>query len=290
MKQLPAKIKRRIDRFLPVEIDGLTLWPVTVDYWEEFRKCVPALEFMRQSLPVALLQIPLLTALFQIEIANAAFTDGSGNAYRPFSCTLYALWLALRLGPDVEFGEVLADRAKIVPDPKDPNGIESIIFVKKDQTGKDEYVQIFPRQYERIRPILAAQNGVRLYDENENPELVYADKLLRAEKSPKLEEDFAKRVAWCAALCHAEETEIYGWPILKFENRCEVLKRTLDYVIFGTGAASGLVKYEGGPPVPSPYFARSETAADRLLTNGSAAADKAVRSGLEKAKSEHENL
>ena len=62
------------------------------------------------------------------------------------------------------------------------------------------------------------------------------------------------------------------------------MQRSLDYVIFGVGAASGFVKYEDGSPVPSPFYAKKESAADRLLTDGSAAADEAVRTGMENAR------
>lgn len=282
MRQLPTKYIKRIRKFLPIETEGLTLYPITVEQWEDFYPCVPALEFMRNGLPVPLLTIPLLDAFWQIEIANSAPQEGGGARWTPFSDAVYVLWMALRLGPDTERKKAL-ERIFPVPDKNNPATIERVIF----QRAEDDFlISVTPRQFERLRPILAAQNGVKLHDETENPELVYADRVLRAAKGPKLDEDLAKRVAWCAALCHAEEAEIYEWPILKFNNRCETLQRTLDYVIFGVGASTGLVKYNDGPPVPSPYYARHETAADRLLTSGTAAADAAVRSGMENARSD----
>lgn len=280
MYELPTKYKKQIQRFLPIEAEGITLYPVTVEYWEEFRSCVPALEFMRRSLPVALMQIPLLDALNQLEIVNSSAEEKSGFRFTFFSDTMYALCLALRLGLGMERNRVLAERVRLLPDKEHPENIERIFFIADD----GDIFSITPRQYERIRPILAAQNGVKIPSEDENSELIYADKVLRASKAPKLEEDFAKMVAWCAVFSHAEEAEIYDWPLLKFLNRCEVLQRSFDYVIFGTGAASGFVKYEDGPPVPSPYYAKSESAADRLLTEGNAAADEAVRTGLQSAR------
>ena len=278
MTQLPTKIKKRIDRFLPIDTEGLTLYPVTVEYWEEFRRCIPALEFMRQSLPVALLQIPLLDAFWQLEIANAASQDGGSGGAEPFSDICCVLCLALRLGHDMERKQML-ECVYPIQSENNPAILDRIIFKREDGF----LFSVTPRQFERLRPILAAQNGVKLYPEDENAELIYADKVLRAQKAPKLEDDLADKVAWCAAFCHAEEAEIYDWPILKFNKRCDAVQRSLDYVIFGMGAASGLVKYNDGPPVPSPYYARRETVADRLLTGGTAAEDEAVRSGLQKA-------
>lgn len=282
MNELPTRYKKQIRKFLPIETEGITLYPVTVEYWEEFRACVPALEFMRKSLPVVLMQMPLLNALAQIELVNNYnLSEGkeTGVRFTFFSDTLYALCLALRLGLGMERDKVLAERVSVISDRLHPENIERIFFTTDDK----DFISITPRQYERLRPILAAQNGVTIPSDDENPELVYADRVLRAQKTPKLEEDFAKMVSWCAVFSHAEEEEIYNWPILKFLNRCEVSQRSLDYVIFGVGAASGFAKYEGGPPVPSPFYAKKESAADRLLTGGSAAADEAVRSGLDKA-------
>ena len=279
MNELPTKYKKRIARFLPIETEGLTLYPVTVEYLEEFQRCVPALQFLRSGLPVALMQIPLLDALFRLEIASSASQEGGEETGpTPFSDICFVLCLALRLGQDEERNKML-ERVSLIFDENDPATIDKIIFKRDDGF----LITVTPRQFGRLRPILAAQNGVKLYDETENAKLIYADRVLRAQKGPKLEEDLADKVAWCAALCHAEEAEIYDWPILKFNKRCDTLQRSLDYVIFGTGAASGLVKYDGGPPVPSPYFARRETIADRLLHDGTTAADEAVRAGLEKA-------
>lgn len=285
MNELPTRIKKQTAKFLPIETEGITLYPVTVDDLEEFRPCVPALEFMRQSLPVALLQMPLLNAFYQLEMISSERREADRKAVSLFSDTLYALCLALRLGRCMDRNEVLATRVRLLPEKDHPENIERIFFIADD----GDIYTITPRQYERIRPVLCAQNGVKLYAENENPELIYAERVLRAAKAPKLEDDPAKMVAWCAALCHAEESEIYGWPLLKFLNRCEVLQRSMDYVIFGIGAASGFVKYENGSPVPSPIFAKKESTADRLLTEGSAAADAAVRSGMENARSDQTN-
>lgn len=285
MNELPILYKKQVAKFQPIETEGITLYPVTVDDWSEFLPCVPALEFMRQSLPVALLQMPLLNAFYQIEIINSKEPESEGRKITLFSDAIYALCLALRLGCGMEREKVLEKRVRLLPEKEHPENIERVFFVADD----GDIYTITPRQFERLRPIIAAQNGVKIHSEDENPELVYADKVLRAQKAPKLEDDLAKMVAWCAALCHAEETEIYGWPLLKFMNRCEVLQRSMDYVIYGIGAASGIVKYENGSPVPSPFFARKESVADRLLTGGDAAKDEAVRSGMENFRNEPTN-
>lgn len=280
MNELPPQIKKRIDRFLPVEKEGITLYPILVDKMEEFTRCRAALEFLHQSLPVAMIQIPLLSAFFQLEIAASAMEQESGETIKItlFSDAVYLLTLSLRLGLDMDRDRVLGERVLVVTDRENPTVLTEVDFI----TDKGEIIKITPGQFGRFKPIIAAQNGVELQPEDANPELVEAERAILAARAPKLNIDPAVRVSWVAAHSHADEETIYSWPILKFERRCEVLKRTLDYLIYGIGQASGMVTFKDGNPVPSPFFGKvQDSVAMRPLSDlANPGAEHSVRDGF----------
>ena len=282
MTELPADIKKRIDRFQPIETSGVTLYPILVDDMEEFLRCRAALEFLHQSLPVALMQIPLLTAFFQIEIATSssapsAAEQGGEREIKPitfFSDAMVLLCRALRLGHGLTRDQLLEQRVLVLTDTENPTLLREVRFI----TDEAEVISIRPATWKKLREIIAAQNGVQLEADDANPELVYAERALLAAKAPKIRFDLANKISWVAAMSHADEIEIYDWPILKFERRADVIKRTLDYLMFGIGQSSGMVSFKDGNPVPSPYYEKiTDSAAMQPLGEfASGAAQQAV--------------
>ena len=240
MTELPADIKKRIDKFQPIETNGVTLYPILVDDLEEFQRCRAALEFLHQSLPVALMQIPLLTAFFQIEIATSSSAPSAadqGGEVKPitfFSDAMVLLCLALRLGHGLTREQLLEQRVLVLTDTENPTLLREVRFI----TDEARVISIRPATWKKLREIIAAQNGVQLEADDANPELVYAERALLAAKAPKIQFNLANKISWVAAMSHADEIEIYDWPILKFERRADVIKRTLDYLMFGIGQSS----------------------------------------------------
>ena len=271
---LPVHIKRAVNRFQPITVEGVTLYPITVDEIDEYGFTRPALEFMQQILPVALLQIPILTAFYQLEIASNAQIEDNVPPTNLFTQCVYALLLALRLGQGMERNERIAKRCAYEHDKNDPLKLTRLILI--DDDGRT--IEITPRLFQRLRPIIAAQNGSEIPPENANPDIVLAERMILAEKAPKLDRNFGKMVAWVSAKCGVDEADVYRWPILKFLRRAEVLQRELDYLIFGIGQAGGIVTYKDGNPCPSPYFAKITDAvqAKMLKDIGNGAAEKAV--------------
>ena len=53
---------QKIHSYKPIEVDGLTFYPMTVGHYQDFLRARIVLEFMQQSLPVAYVGIPLLSA------------------------------------------------------------------------------------------------------------------------------------------------------------------------------------------------------------------------------------
>lgn len=277
MNELPPLIQKRIDRYLPLETDGVTLYPIKVDRIEDFSRCRMALEFMQQSLPVAMQRIPLLTAFYQIELATSALEqDGEGKAATLFSDAIVLLCLSLRLGDGKE-REQLLERVLVITERENPAALIEVRLITDD----GGVIVISPAKFARLRRLIAAQNGAKIPSTDANPEIVNAEREIAAQRAAKIIFNHANKVAWVAALSHADEREIYNWPILMFERRAEVLKRTLDYLTVGIGQASGMVSYKDGNPVPSPYYERES---EMLPTQDIAAfagggAQKAVENG-----------
>ena len=52
MNELPLKIKKAISRYQPVEVEGFTFYPITVEEYDNFLIASSAIDFMQQSLPM----------------------------------------------------------------------------------------------------------------------------------------------------------------------------------------------------------------------------------------------
>ena len=260
MNDLPPEIMRQIDRYLPVTMEGITMYPVTVEEYEIFMACAPALGFMQQSLPVAMLSIPLLTAFLRMEdewnqarqksdinIENIAKTGAL------FSAATIALLLALRLGEGEPITRRL-ERVGVVFDKKKRDRIKMVVL----RGNSGEAIEISPAKFAKIRPVIAAQNGIEIPPLDANPELVEADRAVRNANAPDLEFNLYDRVSFVCNETGKNEEEIYQWPILKFNRRAAVAEHKLHYLVYGIGEASGMVKFKGGNPCPSPVFAKTQ--------------------------------
>ena len=71
MQDLSLEMAKAVRRFEPIETEGLTLYPIQVKDIDEFTTARPAIEFMQQSLPVAMLSKPLLQAYYTLELDAA---------------------------------------------------------------------------------------------------------------------------------------------------------------------------------------------------------------------------
>lgn len=256
MTELPFAIQKAVDRFLPIEIDGLTFYPITVDNYEAFMTARPGLEVMQQALPMALVSLPLLSALHKLDF------DAITNGEQPcglFSRVLLFLALSLRLGE----GRTDAERVKLfrlIVDPRDPSKLKSVRFV----LNGEELHDITPVQFARYRPILAAQNGVKLEADDANPELVEAERDIQAQNAPKLEFRLDSLISTIALLSGVDEKEIYDWPLLKMDRRRDAAKRLTDYIVCGINEGAGC-KWKGGNPVPSLWFDRTKETSSGMI-------------------------
>ena len=124
--------------------------------------------------------------------------------------------------------------------------------------------EITPIQFHRLRPILAAQNGIELASEDANPDLVQAERDIAGAKGPKLDVKLDSLIAAVAALSGVNEEEIEDWPIRKLQNRQQALNRTLNFLVCGIGETQG-TKWKGGNPYPSAFYDRLQTDSASLI-------------------------
>lgn len=255
MTELPLHIRRSIGKYEPIQIDGLTLYPIKVEEYYEFLAARPSLEFMQQRLPVQLMSEPLLNAYFKLDSGQVEGHEPSGL----FASSLLAIALALRLKP----GRSIEERAsvfKIIVDPNDQTRLKKVRCL----LDGEEQIDITPVMFQRLRPIIAAQNGIELHSDLDNPELVDAENDLASSKSMKLDMSVEGFVSAAALISGVDESEIYNWAILKMHNRLDAAKRVLDYAICGIGESQGS-KWKGGNPAPHPWFGRQKEKTNSLM-------------------------
>lgn len=240
-------IQKAASRYKMIEADGLKLYPVAVKDYDTFLVTRPALEVLHQSLPVAMMRVPLLAALYQMDFE--AVCEGK-DVVGLFARALLGLALSLRLGEDRPVEE--RTRAfHIMVDPEHPERLMRLDFYDAD--GNEH--SITPLQYADLRKIIAAQNGVKLESDKANPDIVKAEKDKASATDILLDINIEDWISAVSALTGESEEQIDEWPILKFQRRSESIRRILDFVICGIGECSGTT-WKGGNPTPHPFFAK----------------------------------
>lgn len=249
MSELPLQYTRKINRYEEIEVEGFIFHPVLVKDYEMFLIARPALEVLHQSLPVAYLRMPLLSALYQMDFESASKGETPTGL---FSRALLCLALSLRLGENEEIVtrmgmfQVVADHAK-------PEKLIGLRYI--DSEGKQK--EISPALFQRVRPIIAAQNGVKLESDKADPDLVQAEKDLAEMNGVSLNANIEDLVSAIALMSGADESEIEEWAILKLIRRQRSCQRILDYLVCGFGQVNGTT-WKGGNPHPSPFFDKAE--------------------------------
>lgn len=246
--EIPFEINRKILRYEPIECEGLTFYPIRVSEYSEYSIARSAIEFIQRRLPVSYWSMPILSAFFKIDY-EAIERDGQ-PAINMFANALLFLCLSLRLGEGMSPEMRLRLLTPIV-NRDDPYKLIALEFT--DSLGQKK--RITPVQFARLRPILAAQNGLKLVSDNANPDLVDAENDVAAANGPKLDVTVDNLIAAVAAITNIGESDIDEWPILKLLKRQETYRRMLNFVICGIGETQG-TKWKGGNPYPDPFFSR----------------------------------
>lgn len=247
MNALPINIEDAVNRYEPITSkDGIVLWPVKVKEYRNFLMARPALEVMHQSLPVTMMRIPLLSAYYEMDYE--ARLNGQPITGL-FAFALLGLALSLRLG-EGESTEERIKRFQIIVNRDNPAQLVQLQFT--DDDGQEKHID--PASYKELRRIIAAQNGVRVESDTANPNIVQARKDMNA-GGAKLDYSINALISFAAAVCGADETDIYEWPILKLQRRTDAYQNMLAYLVCGIGEASG-ASWKNGNPHPHPIFQR----------------------------------
>lgn len=267
----------RIRRGEPIEECGVTLWPITMDHYEDFTQCRDSIAIRQSSLPVRYLSMDYLSAIFGMELDALR-----KNPNAPTGGVFYRLMQLFALSMRVELdGQKLNDGLHITRDAAGNVGIEYLEFTQPDEDGEPKIVRITPIQFSsQIRPLIAAQNQIILPDESDNGDLVadYEKKKQIQSKGPALNTDLDDLVSSVAYLSGVSDRDIMTWTVRDFENRRRAIERVMRHRIYAQAEMSGMVTFKNGNPYPSWCFdAIDETlgtmaAADLAKTLSGAAA------------------
>lgn len=257
MEELPRKYKKLINQYKPIEVDGFMLYPFTVERYEEYLVASNAIGYMQQQLPIQLMSMPILSAFFKMDAERVIRGESPTGLY---TSAVVALALALRLvKTDDDIFEVCKGFVPITSQ-NDPTQLKALAFNDAEGNART----ITPIQFANMRQIIAAQNGIQIHDELDNPELVQAEQDLAEKKAPKLEMRPEDMIEAAAVFTGVEEEEIYGWAVLKLSRRLEMSRRILDYAICAISEGNG-ASWKSGNPVPHPIFARKKEGSDALM-------------------------
>lgn len=271
LNELPAEIRGKANRYEAVAVNGFLLHPIRVRDYLPFLQARPAIEFMQQRMKFPLVSMPLLSAYYKLDFDLLAQGQPISGL---LSKAMLFLALALRLSPDDETPD-LAKLFEIRAEKARPDALVSLCCKINGEAR-----EITPADFEAMRPVLAAQNGLTIQPRDANPELVDCEAEMAELNAAKLDLDPAHMVSAVAALTGRDEDEICDWAILKLHRRAESFKRMLDYVVYGISEASGLVKFTKGNPAPNPFFPRKKegtAALSALNTFGGGAVERAVQ-------------
>ena len=248
MRELPLSIKRAVRQYAPIQTDGLIFYPVLVDEIDEYLIAKPALTVMQQAFPVRLVSMPLLSAMYAIEYDAelAANEEFAGLFYR----ALLMLALSLRLGQGKD-AEERVRAFQIIVDPQKPERLKALRF----RFNGEEICELTPMAFQRIRPIIAAQNGAELISEDANPELVQAEQDLAEIKAPKLDVKIENIIDTLVLFTGKDESEILKWPVAKLFRLRDALERSVEHVVCGIAEGGG-AQWKKGNPYPSLFFDR----------------------------------
>lgn len=246
MYEVPESMKKLIRKYQPVNVEGLTLYPITVADYEEFLSAAPSITFLQRCLDSEYQVIPLLSAFYKIDYGLVAKGEPTTGL---FAKALVMLALSLRLWTWLPLQERIA-RIQILEFPDKPGELKSL---RLTQDGETE-VDITPRAFSRLRYIIAAQNGIEIPDEDTNPDLLEAERDLN-KGSVRLDENLNDLFSTVALFTGTDETEMDEWPILRLIRSQKAINRMVNYIVCGIGQTIG-GKFKGGNPYPSVFYDR----------------------------------
>lgn len=245
LQNLIKNRKTLIRRGEPITENGLTFYPIRMDYYDVFIQCRNALILRQASLPVRYLSMDYLSALFTLEMEELKSGKESSQVFLKVMTLLH---LSLRIGLNVEELykniEVSIQKDKV---------LLKHILIKQNE----KIVKFTPLDFStRFRQIIAEQNGLELPDEAANIDLVRDNEKLKElnNKGKPLNVNLDDLIASVSYQSKVSEKEIMSWTVREFENRKKAIDRDKRFMLCGQAEISGMVSFKNGNPAPSWQF------------------------------------
>lgn len=240
-----TKIKRAIRRSEPIEIHGLTCWPLTMEYFEEWQSLKPVLLFRLATLPARLAVMPYLSAMYA---AETEYFLEHGSAIGLYGNLMRLLELVLHL-PDKK--DTPKQRGAIRVETSKDGRTLLRLHIKQDK----RIVTITPQQFNSIRELIAMQSGETLPNEADNLEIIEAEAQVAARGGSELILDMDDLLASVAVATGKTLRELDNMSIWEFNHLYKAADRAKKFFLYGMAEANG-GKIKGGNPCPSWCFDR----------------------------------
>ena len=229
-------IAEAIENDEPVTIDGFTLYPIQVRQYRQFSAVQSSLLIRQGSLPVEYAARSYLGALHALDFD--AYKE-NGQALGLINGILTILALAMRYPVSAV---VRQTTIQVRDDERELVGMQI-------QTG-DMTLPLTPAVFDRLRPVIAAQNGLELPDETENADLVEAEHDIAAQNAGSLNIDFNALLASVARDQRCRRSELLDYTIREFFALRDAIQRDKMFTLYKMAELNG-TKFTKGNPWPS---------------------------------------
>ena len=114
----------------------------------------------------------------------------------------------------------------------------------------DMILPLTPAVFDRLRPVIAAQNGLELPDETENADLVEAENDISSQDAISLNLDFNTLLASVARDQHCRRVDLLDYTIREFFALRDAIQRDKLFTLYKMAELNG-TKFTKGNPWPS---------------------------------------
>ena len=240
------EIRAKIRKGECVKLCDLNFYPITMSHYDEFLQCKEIITMRLSILPVKYISMNYFNALWNYEL-DSIKTFGSKTGV--FEKLIKFLGMSLRI--DITSDSLLSSPTTIFREQNDSLLIDEFTVTQNEKT-----IKITSSEFsQKIRSLVALQNGLVLPNENENADLIRANdikKTLNADSNIKF--DIEQQISAVAYNSHIPEKEIWNWTVREFINRDNAIERDKKYHIYAQAELSGMVTFKNGNPVPSWRF------------------------------------
>ena len=212
---------------------GLTFHPIRMREYGLWTVCKAPLILRQSTLPPEYVSLPYLSAVYALDAAHG-----------------FQIGLTYKLLKALSMATLLPEESiQVSYDGNDNTKLVAFVF---DDNGQEK--RIVPKDFPRIRQLIAEQNGEELPDESENPELVQAEQDILAANAPKVKFDFETMLDSVGLASGHRKKELLDMTVREFDRLRSAINRDKNFTIYSTGEMGGMVKFKNGNPYPSWCF------------------------------------